>query len=88
MQANGNPEEIMQFASTLERYVTTLEDETNRLSSAFNHLGQSWNDQKRANFEETYRNLVNALNNFKGNASEQIPYLRTMANDLSTYLGR
>mgnify|MGYP006874832304 CR=1 FL=1 len=26
--------------------------------------------------------------NFKENASEQIPHLRTMAEDLSTYLGR
>ena len=39
-------------------------------------------------FEETYKQLINALQNFKENASEQIPHLRTMAEDLSTYLRR
>lgn len=87
-QAIGDPEEIRSFSNTLEHYLNTVEEETGRLNSAFEQLGESWQDQQRASFEETYKQLINALQNFKENASEQIPYLRTMAEDLSTYLGR
>lgn len=88
MQANGNPEELVQFANLLEQYITTIEDETSRLTAGFNHLGESWHDQKRVNFEETYNGLIGAFSAFKENASEQIPYLRIMADDLRTYLSR
>ena len=78
-QAIGDPEEIRSFSNTLEHYLNTVEEE---------QLGESWQDQQRASFEETYKQLINALQNFKENASEQIPHLRTMAEDLSIYLGR
>ena len=87
-QAIGDPEEIRSFSNTLEHYLNTVEEETGRLHSAFEQLGESWQDQQRASFEETYKQLINALQNFKENASEQIPHLRIMAEDLSTYLGR
>lgn len=87
-QAIGNPDEIRAFSNNLESYLNTIEDETGRLNSAFEQLGESWQDQQRASFEETYRQLLSALQAFKENANEQIPHLRTMAEDLSTYLGR
>ena len=87
-QAIGDPEEIRRFSNTLEHYLNTVEEETGRLNSAFEQLGESWQDQQRASFEETYKQLIIALQNFKENASEQIPHLRTMAEDLSTYLRR
>lgn len=87
-QAMGDPEEIRRFSNTLEHYLNMVEEETGRLNSAFEQLGESWQDQQRASFEETYRQLLGALQNFKENAFEQIPHLRTMAEDLSTYLGR
>ena len=63
-------------------------EEIRSFSNTLEQLGESWQDQQRASFEETYKQLINALQNFKENASEQIPHLRTMAEDLSTYLGR
>lgn len=87
-QAIGDPEEIRSFSNNLEHYLNTVEEETGRLNSAFEQLGESWQDQQRASFEETFKQLLNALQNFKDNASEQISHLRTMAEDLSTYLGR
>ena len=87
-QAIGDPEEIRSFSNMLEHYLNTVEEETGRLNSAFEQLGESWQDQQRGSFEETYKQLINALQNFKENASEQIPHLRIMAEDLSIYLGR
>lgn len=87
-QAIGNPEEIINFSNALEHYLHTIEEETGRLNASFEQLGETWQDQQRASFEEIYAQLINALQNFKENASEQIPHLRIMAEDLNTYLGR
>ncbi len=86
--AIGNPEDIVNFSNALESYLNTISEETDRLNSAFQTLGETWQDQQRQSFEENYRQLLGALSNFKENASQQIPHLRTMADDLSTYLGR
>ena len=86
--AIGNPEDIVYFSNVLENYLNTISEETDRLNSAFQTLGETWQDQQRQTFEENYRQLLGALSSFKENASQQIPHLRTMADDLSTYLGR
>jgi len=86
--AIGNPEDIVNFSNALESYLNTITEETDRLNSAFQTLGETWQDQQRQSFEEKYRQLLGALSSFKENASQQIPHLRTMADDLSTYLGR
>jgi len=88
MQAIGNPDELANFANALEQYLNTIDQETGRLTTGFNQLGETWRDQKRASFEETYNSLLNALAAFKENASQQIPYLRIMAEDLRIYLNR
>jgi len=86
--AIGNPEDIVNFSNALESYLNTISEETDRLNSAFQTLGETWQDQQRQSFEENYRQLLNALSSFKENAAQQIPHLRIMADDLSTYLGR
>ena len=87
-RAYADPEELMEFAGVLEHYISTLDDETGRLNSAFGKLEETWQDQQRSSFEERYRELLNVLNSFKESASQQIPHLRTMAEDLRTYLNR
>ena len=69
--AIGNPDEIMDFSNTLEAYLDTITQETDRLNSAFQQLGDSWQDQQRKSFEETYQQLQGALSSFKENASNQ-----------------
>ena len=86
--AIGDPDDIVDFSNALECYLNTISEETDRLNAAFGQLEETWQDQQRQSFEETYRQLQSALSNFKKNASEQIPHLRTMAEDLRTYLGR
>lgn len=86
--AIANPEEIIKFSNVVEHYIQVLDEETGRMDSAFQQLGDTWKDQQRASFEETYRSLNNTITAFKNNAQEQIPHLRQMAADLETYLGR
>lgn len=85
-QAIVNPEELVAFANELERYIRTLEEETNRLGSAFQHLGETWKDSKRAAFEDKFNELNSAMYSFKENAREQIPSLRLMAQKAAEYL--
>ena len=87
-QAHGNPEELRIFAGTLQHYLDTLEEETGRLDGAFNQLGDTWNDQKRREFEEVYQHLRGALNAFQEQVKDQIPHIQQLATDLETYLSR
>ena len=87
-QAHGNPEELRIFAGALQKYLDVLNEETGQLDGAFNQLGDTWDDQKRREFEEVYMQLRNALNHFNEQAAEQIPYLQQLAVDLETYLSR
>ena len=87
-QAHGNPEELRLFASALQHHLDTVEEETGRLDGAFNQLGDTWDDQKRREFEEVYQQLRGALNSFHEQATQQIPYLQQLAADLETYLSR
>ena len=87
-QAHGNPEELRIFAGALQKYLDVLNEETGQLDGAFNQLGDTWDDQKRREFEEVYMQLRSALDHFNEQAAEQVPYLQQLAVDLETYLSR
>lgn len=84
--AHGDYEEIMNFANFLEEYITTVDEETGKLNSAFQQLGESWQDQKREAFEKVFEELMAALSNFKEQSSEQVPYLRELSERLKAYM--
>lgn len=86
--AIANPDDLDAIAASLENYLNQVEEETNRFHSAFEQYGDSWRDEKRQQFEETYGQLRSMIEQFKENASEQIPYLRDEANILREYLRR
>ena len=86
-QAIGDPEEIIRFANSLSQYVENLKTETQSLSGSFSNLGDSWQDEKRAAFEEEYNALVEQISQFEAICEEQhIPYLHTLAARLQDYL--
>ena len=77
-QVNINPDELEQFTHELHNYLETLQSATRRLNHSFETLGGTWQDSKRAQFEETYRELLQVLRTFENNANEQIPYLKKL----------
>ena len=85
-QAIGDPEELERFAHSLQQFLDSLNDATSNLNGAFSALGDSWQDEKRAQFEEEYDVLLQQLQQFDANASEQIPYLTALASRLRDYL--
>ena len=86
-QAIGDPEEIIKFANDLTRYVENLRSETGALSGSFSGLGDTWQDEKRAAFEEEFNALVTQISQFETVCEEQhIPYLHALAARLQEYL--
>ena len=78
-QAIGDPEELERFACSLQQFIDSLSDAVGNLNGAFASLGDTWQDEKRARFEEDYNALVQQLQHFNDNASEQVPYLAALA---------
>ena len=85
-QAIGNPDELERFALSLQQFIDTLNEAAENLNGAFASLGDTWQDDKRARFEEDYHALLHQLNQFNANAEEQIPYLTALAARLRDYL--
>ncbi len=85
-QAIGDPEELERFAYSLQQFIDLLNDAVGNLNGAFASLGDTWQDEKRARFEEDYNALVQQLQQFNDNASEQVPYLAALASRLRDYL--
>ena len=77
-QVNIDPDELEKFIHELHNYLETLQSATGRLNHSFETLGGTWQDSKRAQFEETYRELLQVLRTFENNANEQIQYLRKL----------
>ena len=57
-QAIGDPEELERFAYSLQQFIDSLNDAVGNLNGAFASLGDTWQDEKRARFEEDYNALV------------------------------
>jgi len=85
-QAIGDPEELERFAYALLQFIDSLNDAVANINGAFAALGDTWQDEKRAGFEEDYHSLIQQLQQFNASASEQIPYLSTLASRLRDYL--
>lgn len=85
-RAIGDPDELERFAHALQQFLDALNSAVENLNHAFTALGETWQDEKRARFEDDYNALVQQLKQFDANASEQIPYLVALAARLRDYL--
>ena len=85
MAVNNDSNTLEQFIHELHNYLDTLQNATRRLNNSFETLGETWQDPKRVQFEETYRELLQILIAFENNANEQIPYLRKLVTILRDY---
>lgn len=85
-QAIGDPDELERFAQSLTQFIETLHEALDGLNRSFGTLGDTWQDAKRASFEEEYNQLVMQLSHFEAAALEQVPYLYMLASRLRDYL--
>ena len=85
-QAAADPDELERFAHSLQQFVDSINDALGNLNGAFASLGDTWQDEKRAKFEEEYNSLAQQLRQFDSNVLEQIPYLAALAARVREYL--
>lgn len=83
---HGNPEELRAFAGALQQFLDNVQSETAGLNQAFDRLGDTWQDEKKREFEDTFQELIHSFESFQQNASEQLPHLYRLAERLEDYL--
>ena len=84
----ANPEDLRSFANHLGQYLEQLQSDTTSLQGHFATIKEVWNDAQGAAFEHNFAQWMAALRMFESNASEAIPCLIGMAQDLEQYLSR
>ncbi len=86
-QVYVNPEEIDVFINEIRAFLDTLNSATNRLNNAFENLSSTWQDRKRAEFEEQYKELLRVLKMFEESSEEKINHLAVLSQRAKDYLG-
>lgn len=81
-----DPEKTLEFVGKMQNYRENVLEETNSLKLAFDYLKESWDDHQSAKFEETFKELMGALQKFEDDMQEQEPYLQNLARIAEEYL--
>ena len=84
-QVHANPDDLREFASRLQACGETIAEEASATSAAFAALGDTWNDAKRAEFEESFNELLECVRRFTASCDDQVPYLRRLADHLDDF---
>jgi len=87
-QVNINPDEVEQFVREILNFLEIQQESTNRLNYAFSTLSTTWQDQKRIQFEEIYRELLQILSKFENVSIEQVGYLKSLISIQREYQSR
>lgn len=82
-----NPEEIDRFIAEINNFSESLSSSTNRLNHSFETLADSWQDKKRHEFEEQYRELLQLLKQFENSSEEKVQHLNILSHKAKDYLG-
>lgn len=84
-QVHANPEELREFAARLQACGENIAEEADATTAAFAALGDTWNDAKRAEFEDAFEELRECVRRFTDACDEHVPYLRRLADHLDDF---
>ena len=85
-QVHANPDDIRDFATRLQACSDNISDEISATSAAFASLGDTWNDAKRAEFEDAFEELRACIQRFSESVcEEQVPHLNRLADHLDEF---
>ncbi len=87
-QAIMDPHEVKCFAEELKRFNLDLETRIASLTSRFNALGDTWQDQEHAKFGEEFRQTMMAFKKFAEISNQHTPYLLRKAQRIEEYLSQ
>ena len=84
-QVHANPDEIRDFAARLRSCGGNISEEISDTTAAFAALGDTWNDAKRAEFEDAFDDLKACIQRFSAACDEQVPHLIRLADRLDEF---
>ncbi len=84
-QVHANPDEIRNFAARLQACGENISEEISATSAAFAALGDTWNDAKRSEFEDSFEELKACIQRFSAACDEQVPHLCRLADHLDEF---
>jgi WXG100 family type VII secretion target len=85
-QAIVDPEELRQFAASLKRFNTEVEERIATLSGQLLSLAKTWRDQEHKRFVEEFEQHMRSMARFTEVTREYIPYLVRKAEAIDQYL--
>lgn len=83
----NNPDSMERFANDLGRFVDEMQNALNALNGAYAALGEDWQDNKRAEFDENMIEISHSIAKFSEYANESIQYILHKAAKLREYEG-
>jgi len=86
-QAVGDPDELEKFANALAQFRANINEAIGGLNQNFVALGDTWQDEKRAEFEGNLDSLNQQIGLFDQCSEENEAYLHELAARLREYLG-
>ena len=84
-QVHADPDALREVASRLAACEENIGEELSSISAAFAALGDSWNDSKRVEFEDSFNDLGECIRRFMDACDDQVPYLRRLADHLDEF---
>ncbi|MEM9367200.1 MAG: WXG100 family type VII secretion target [Planctomycetota bacterium] len=87
-QAVADPDELRQFAASLNRFAEELRQRSSLLAAQMNQLEQTWRDEQQRKFSAEFQDQMRQLQRLIQTTEEHVPYLLRKAEQLDSYLGR
>jgi WXG100 family type VII secretion target len=85
-QAVVDPEELRQFAQSLKKFTSQLQDKAQALSNQLSALNATWRDQEHKKFVEQFDQDMKVFARFVEAAELHVPYLLRKAQHIEDYL--
>ncbi len=85
-QAIVDPGELRQFAHSLKKFNTELEERLAALAAQLQSLGATWRDQEYKRFAEEFEEQFKAIGRYVEATSHYAPFLLRKAERIEEYL--
>jgi WXG100 family type VII secretion target len=87
-QAIVDPDELRQFAQSLKKFSSELQNRINMLGGQLVTLEKTWRDQEQKKFSDEFQQQVKNVSRLVEIIEEHIPYLLRKAEIIDQYMNQ
>ena len=85
-QAIVDPSDLRQFAISLKKFSSDLQDRIGSLNAQMSALERTWRDQEQKKFAEEFQQHMKGIARFVEVIDQHVPYLQRKAEIIEEYL--